>query len=54
MYVGKEGNGDEDAEETPQQKVGDIVQPWTTAKTNKVQRLATLWICKSSLPSLVN
>ena len=50
MHVGKGGNGDEEEEETPQKKVGDIVQPWTAAKTNKVERHMALWICKSSQP----
>jgi hypothetical protein len=44
------GNADEDAEDTLQQKVSDIVQPWTMAKTTKVQREAAVWICKAALP----
>ena len=49
MYV---GNLDEDAEETPEHKVGNIVQPWPVAKKTKVQREAALWLCKvASCPS---
>lgn len=47
MYV---GNLDEDAEETPEHKVGNIVQPWPVAKKTKVQREAALWLCKAALP----